>query len=103
MTSPFQFNTREKYDDVFNVNFFSPVELLRLLVKKKKIAKGGSVVFVSSVGGVLGFTLGNSIYGASKAAINSTMKFCARELAPKKIRVHRHGEHTAYQRRYHLC
>lgn len=87
MTSPFQFNTREKYDDVFNVNFFSPVELLRLLVKKKKIAKGGSVVFVSSVGGVLGFTLGNSIYGASKAAINSTMKFCARELAPKKIRV----------------
>ena len=32
MTSPFTFSTRDKFDDVFNVNFFAPVELLRLLV-----------------------------------------------------------------------
>lgn len=87
MTSPFPFSTRDKYDSVFDVNFFAPVELLRLLVKKKKLEKESSVVFVSSIGGIKSFQLGNGIYGASKAALNSTMKFCARELAVKKIRV----------------
>ena len=80
MTSPFPFSTRDKYDEIFNVNFFAPVELFRLLVRKKKLEKDASVVFVSSIGG-------NGVYGASKAAVNSTMKFCARELASKKIRV----------------
>ena len=87
MTSPFTFNTRDKYDDVFNINFFAPIELLRLLLKKKKINKNASVVFVSSIGGISGFSFGNSIYGATKASIHSTMKFCAKELAPKGIRV----------------
>lgn len=86
-TSPFPFSTRDKYDEIFNVNFFAPVELLRLFVKKKKLEKGSSVVFVSSIGGVKSFQLGNGIYGASKAALSSTMKFCAKELATKKIRV----------------
>ena len=87
MTSPFPFATRDKYDDVFNVNFFAPVELLRLLVKKKRLQKESSVVFVSSIGGVESFQVGNGVYGASKAAMNSTMRFCAKELATKKIRI----------------
>ena len=87
MTSPFPYSTRDKYNSIFEVNFFAPVELLRLLVKKKKMVKESSVVFVSSIGGLSSFSLGNGIYGASKAALNSTMKFCARELASKKIRV----------------
>ena len=87
MTSPFMFNTPDKYDEVFKINFFAPVELLRLLLKKKKIRKNASVVFVSSIGGVFGYSLGNSIYGATKASIHSTMNFCAKELAPKGIRV----------------
>ena len=87
MTSPFPFSTKDKYDEIFNINFFAPVELLRLLVKKKKLEKESSVVFVSSIGGVKSFQLGNGVYGASKAAINSTMEFCAKELAAKKIRV----------------
>ena len=87
MTSPFPFSTPDKYHSIFNVNFFAPVELLRLIVKKKKLHKNASIVFVSSIGGVATFTLGNCVYGASKAAINSTMKYCAKELASKKIRV----------------
>ena len=87
MTSPFPFSTKDKYQSVFDVNFFAPVELLRLLVKKKKIQKDSSVVFVSSIGGIASFQYGNCIYGASKAALNSTMKFCAKELAAKRIRV----------------
>ena len=87
MTSPFPFSTRDKYAEIFDVNFFAPVELLRLLVKKKKMDKDSSVVMVSSIGGNGSYSLGNGVYGASKAALSSTMKFCARELATKKIRV----------------
>ena len=87
ITKPFQFCSRDNYDKIFDVNYFAPIELLRLLTKKKILNKNSSVVFVSSVGGVRSFNPGNGVYGASKAALNSTMKFCAVELAPKKIRV----------------
>lgn len=89
MTLPFQFCDREKFDSIFNVNFFAPVELLRLLTKKKKLSKMSSTVFVASIGGTPGGRIspGNDIYGASKAALISMMKFAAKELAPKKIRV----------------
>ena len=87
LTLPFPFCDRGKYDDIFNINFYSPVEILRLLVKKKKVAKESSVVFVASIGGVKIYNPGGAIYGASKAALTSIMKFCARELAAKKIRV----------------
>jgi len=84
---PFKMADRKKLDPIFEINYFAPVELLRLLLKKKKLAPASSVVFVSSIGGLGSITIGNSIYGASKAALNSAMRFCALELAPKKIRV----------------
>lgn len=87
LTLPFQFASREKFDDIFNINFFSPLELLRLLVKKKKFNSNSSVVFIVSIGGVRRFAVGNSIYGASKAALHSMINFTANELAVKKIRV----------------
>lgn len=87
MLLPLQFCDEEKFHNVFKTNFFAPVEMLRRLTKKKKLAKGSSVVFVSSIGGVHIFSTGNAVYGASKAAINSVMRFFANELSPKKIRV----------------
>ena len=87
MTLPFMFCTREKMDDVFNTNYFAPFELLRLFAKKKKLGAGGAVVFITSIGGVLRCTPGNTVYGATKSALTSTMKFAALELASKKIRV----------------
>lgn len=33
---PIQFITRESLDDLFNINFYAPVELLRLLYKKRR-------------------------------------------------------------------
>lgn len=86
-TYPFMFVTRDKLDNIFNINFFSPIELLRMLVKKKKLTRSSSVVFVSSVGGVYAVTPGNSIYGASKNALHAMMRSCALELSGKKIRV----------------
>ena len=86
-STPFKMSKRERINPIFEINYFSPIELLRSLLCAKKIAENASVVFVSSIGGVESFTIGNGIYGASKAALNSTMKYCALELAAKKIRV----------------
>lgn len=87
LTLPMQFASREKMDDIFRINLFSQVELLRLLYKKKILNKAASVVLVASIGGTHNFTLGNGVYGASKAALNSTMRYCALEFASRLIRV----------------
>ena len=87
MTLPFMFCTREKFNSIFDVNFFAPVELLRLCVKNKKLPKQSAVVAVASTGGTISHVVGNAIYGASKCALYSMMKSCAKELAPKQIRV----------------
>ena len=87
LLTPILFATRDKFDGIFNINFFSPIELLRLLIKKKKMEKNSSVVFIVSVGGTARWTPGNAIYGTSKAALNSMIRYCAVELAPKHIRV----------------
>lgn len=82
-TLPLSFLSRKKIDSIFNTNFFSQVELLRLLQKKKLLKEGSSVVAMSSIGGTTTFTPGAAAYGASKAALLSWMKTAARELAPK--------------------
>lgn len=87
LTLPMQFATREKFDDIFNINFFAPFELLRSLYKKKRIQKNASIVLLASLGGTQIFSGGNGIYGASKAALNTVMKFCAKEFAARKVRV----------------
>lgn len=86
-TLPLQFGTREKFDAMFEVNFFAPVELMRLMYKKKSLNKGASVVLIASIGGTHSFMPGNGVYGASKAALNSVMKYAAREYASRKVRV----------------
>lgn len=80
---PLKFAKRQKFDDVFEINFFSQIELLRLLVKKKRFNKGASVVAIDSIGGNMSFTTGNIVYGSSKAALQSAMRYCALELAPQ--------------------
>lgn len=87
MMATIPFSTKDKFIDIFDTNFFYPIELMRLLVRKKKIVKKSSIVAVASMGGTHFYTNGNGIYGASKAALDSYMKFCAREFATKDIRV----------------
>lgn len=86
-TVPLQFASREKLDDVFNTNFFASVELLRYLIRKKKLNNGASVVVILSIGGTRRFLAGNAVYGASKAALESIVRYAAIELASKQIRV----------------
>lgn len=85
--NPFPFIDRKEMDKVFSVNFFGPVLLVKELLKKKKLSKGASVVFVSSVDGPRIVHGGNSVYSASKSALVGMARNMAVDLAPKKIRV----------------
>ncbi len=84
---PFQFIDRKELEKVMNTNFFGPVLLTNEILRKKKINKNSSVVFVSSVSGVLCSFFGGTSYSASKGALNGIIKGMALDLAPKKIRV----------------
>jgi len=86
-TLPVQFITSESLDEIMAVNFTAPTLLSVQLVKNKKIIKNGSIVFVSSISGVVCVYGGNSMYSASKGAVNGIMKNMALDLANKDVRV----------------
>ena len=81
-----KFIKQETLQEILNINTFSHVNLAKLLFKKKKLNQAASYVFTASIGGTTSFGPGNSVYGMSKAAINSFMKFCAIEFATREIR-----------------
>lgn len=82
---PVLFIKQEDIDDVFQINSFSSVLLTGQLVKKKKIAKGGSIVFTSSVSSFYNAP-GRALYAASKSALTAFMRSFAVELSDKGIR-----------------
>lgn len=84
---PFAFVTEEDMERVFKVNCFAPVMLVNKLLEAKKLNKGGSVVFVSSVDGPKIVHAGNSVYSGSKSALVGMARNMAIDLASKKIRV----------------
>jgi NAD(P)-dependent dehydrogenase (short-subunit alcohol dehydrogenase family) len=84
---PFAFADRDKMEEIMAINFFAPAELTRLMLKTKKLDKGSSIVFISSVSGVWCSAPGGSMYAASKGAINGLIKGMALDLAPKGIRI----------------
>ena len=85
--SPIKFFKREDVEEIINVNAISSMMLLSMLVKKKKLRRGSSVVFISSISGVFVGTAGDTSYCASKGAVNGFTKGAAVELAGQGIRV----------------
>ena len=85
-TLPVKFINSKDLIEVLNTNMIGPVLLTQRLLKKKKITKGGSVVFTSSIGGVMVSTIGNTMYGISKGGLNAFMKGLALEMASNGIR-----------------
>ena len=73
-------------DNVMDMNFKAPVLLQTEILKKKKINKAASIVFIASIAAESP-SVGNSIYSASKGAIISYANCLVVELAPRKIRV----------------
>jgi NAD(P)-dependent dehydrogenase (short-subunit alcohol dehydrogenase family) len=73
-------------DSMFEVNIQSSIRLIQRLIRAKKIKKGASIVFISSIA-TQKATIGNAVYNATKGAVNSFVKSLALELASKNIRV----------------
>ena len=83
---PIQFYSSDVLEEVFGVNVFAPMLLVKLLVRKKKMKNPSSVVFTASISAYGNVSPANGIYGASKSALSTYMKYAALELAGKGIR-----------------
>lgn len=84
-SKPVNFIGLQDLQDVYQTNLFGVALLTKMLLKKKKIAKEGSIVFTSSISAYM-TAAGLSIYASSKAAVAAYMRTCAIELGPKGIR-----------------
>lgn len=83
---PVAFVKNDDLEYIFQNNAFTGVNLTRALLKKKRISKGGSIVFTSSISAFYNAP-GRLLYSGSKAALTSFMRSFAVELADKHIRV----------------
>lgn len=82
---PLKFIKEKSLNDLMKVNLNAPVLLTQKLYKKKFLLNESSIVFISSIAANAA-SLGNSMYMASKGAINSFSRGIALELGPKGIR-----------------
>jgi NAD(P)-dependent dehydrogenase (short-subunit alcohol dehydrogenase family) len=83
--NPVRFIREEEMNEIFQVNYQSPVMLTNDLLKQKKINKSGSIVFISSISSHFAYK-GGALYTGSKAALNAFSKVLALELSQQKIR-----------------
>ncbi len=81
-----QFITEEELTRIQSINLNAPILLTKALLKKKKIKKGGSIVFTASAAGVYRVSMGNAIYATTKCGIDAFMRTVALEYGPKGIR-----------------
>ena len=75
----------EEIDRMMNVNLTSVIHLQTLLLKKRKINKGASLVFMSSASSCT-YNFGSAFYGITKVGLAHYSKSLANELANKQIR-----------------
>lgn len=83
---PLNVLTKDGFGKVMDINFYSFVELVRQVCKKKHFVEGGSVVVMSSISSIRGYKA-KSEYCVSKAAVDSFVRCMALELADRKIRI----------------
>lgn len=79
--------SRKNLSEIIETNEVGPILLSAGLLKKKKIQKKSSIVFIASVSGVTVGHAGVSPYSASKGALSGFMKSASYELASQGIRV----------------
>ena len=77
--------SKEKIDGIFHTNYYAPVLMTQMFLKKKILKKNASLVFVSSISASLG-AISNSLYASSKGALNSFVRSLALEIAPRGMR-----------------
>ena len=84
---PIQFLNTQDMDKIMSINAFAPMYLTQKLYKKKKLKKGGSIVFTVSISGVCMVSMGGVMYAVSKNALDAFMRNAALEFAVRGIRV----------------
>jgi len=67
--------------EIFNVNVFSAVSIIQTLLSKSNIPAMNRIIFISSISSRRG-DQGNTMYAASKGALDSLVRSLALELAP---------------------
>ena len=85
--TPLNFIKQSALQNILDVNTIAPIMLSKILLKKKKLARGSSIVLTSSISGVCSVDIGNTLYSVSKSAVDGFMKNAAKELMEKGIRV----------------
>lgn len=86
ITSPVRLTTTNDYEKLYKTNSLSAFEIVKNLCGIKTFNKGGSIIFISSISGIIA-RKGLSAYAASKGALISAAKVMAIEMAPREIRV----------------
>ncbi len=81
-----QFITEDELTRIQKINLNAPILLTKAILKKKKIKKGGSLVFTASAAGIYRVSVGNAIYATTKCGIDAFMRTVALEYGPKGIR-----------------
>jgi NAD(P)-dependent dehydrogenase (short-subunit alcohol dehydrogenase family) len=84
--TPIQAITTTKINQFEQINLHAPILLTKQLLKRKKLAKNSSVVFVSSAAGVYRVSTANALYAVTKSGLDAFMRSAALELASKNIR-----------------
>lgn len=82
---PVQYVSEESFLETLRTNLMAPVFLNKRLIREKKLAKGASVVFISSIAATSP-AMTQTTYAASKAAVISSMQVLAKEMKQKGIR-----------------
>lgn len=83
---PAAFYKKKDMESIFLTNTISVALLMKELLKKKKINNPASVVFTSSIEGNYLTSIGNGMYGMTKAALSAYARTTALELSSKGIR-----------------
>lgn len=84
---PIQFLNVEDMNRIMAINAFAPMYMTQRLYKKKRINKGGSIVYTVSISGVSMVSMGGVMYAVSKNALDAFMRNAALEFAARNIRV----------------
>jgi NAD(P)-dependent dehydrogenase (short-subunit alcohol dehydrogenase family) len=85
------FGAIEESDDaevraMFEANFWGLAEMTRAVLPKMREQKSGTIVNISSIGGIVGFP-GVGYYNATKFAVNGFSEALQKEVAPLGIKV----------------
>lgn len=82
---PYAFLSEEHLSDIYKTNFEAAAMLTQVLLKKKLLKDGGSIVFIASTAGIMG-AKAIAAYAASKGALIASSRVLALEVAPRNIR-----------------